>query len=388
MLFKKYSFIYRYIFRIIYLLVIMLYIISLPSFAENFLCPDNQSEIPEEAIILNEQTIREISYCSHDREIFIFRHITPQLENLRPGNIIVFNQYCCEKLYLGKITGIIREKDHHQAMILETNSWKKNDTPVISSIIARPAIVLCGKTIELTCHAADQDGDMLSYYWFGPQKKLIGYKPYIRWNAPEKPGHYQISCEVRDNQGNRDSHSIQVSVIKNIPELTDLERELIQRYGWGNNRIIHWPEGKIGVYDETEFWRMGDVLEQWNEIIGGKTVFYLSSNPLSPVHVKYDKDLGKRDLCGHIDTQWRNYELNKAGMTINPDEYFCGFPQDRYPLYLHLFSGIVGFNDWQGELIERENWRNFYYISDIMKLMIQALYRIPNGYDLNKIEDS
>jgi len=52
-------------------------------------------------------------------------------------------------------------------------------------------------------------------------------------------------------------------------------------------------------------------------------------------------------------------------------------------LYLHLFSGVAGFNVWKGEVFEKKDWEDFTLISEIMQMMIKVLYEVPAGYDLN-----
>ena len=129
---------------------------------------------------------------------------------------------------------------------------------------------------------------------------------------------------------------------------------------------------------------MQEVLDQWNRVIGGKVIFYLSDNPHSSVKITYNSELRKGNLCGYIDTYWRGYRLYAAEITINPDGSFCGYPENSFGLYLHLFAGVVGFDVWKGTTIDRKDWQNFHIIADIMQMMVRALYRVPAGYELNK----
>jgi hypothetical protein len=204
-----------------------------------------------------------------------------------------------------------------------------------------------------------------------------------------------------------------------MPLLTLQEEELLKQFGWGSHKTIRWPDSNIEVFDTTNFYKMQEILDEWNQVTGAKMNFYLSDNPHSPVKISYDHQLREQNLCGHIDTHWRNYQLNKAEITINPDfsfcgypeenyglylhlfthwrNYqlnkaeitinpdfsFCGYPEENYGLYLHLFAGVVGFDAWKGTTVDRKEWKEFTLIPDIMQRMIKALYRVSPGYELN-----
>ena len=129
---------------------------------------------------------------------------------------------------------------------------------------------------------------------------------------------------------------------------------------------------------------MQEVLDQWNKVIGNKVHFYLSNDPQSPVKIAFGSALRKENLCGHIDTHWRSYQLYAAEITINPDSSFCGNPESYFGLYLYLFSGVAGFNAWKSEVIIKEGWQNFTLISEVMERMIKVLYKVPPDYNLIK----
>jgi len=119
-------------------------------------------------------------------------------------------------------------------------------------------------------------------------------------------------------------------------------------------------------------------------VVGDEVVFYLSHNTQSSVQISYNYALSKKNLCYHIDTHWGNFQLYAAEIQINPDSRLCGYPGDLYAAYLHSFSGVAGFNVWQGSIIDRDNWQNFTQVPDIMEQMIRALYKVPPGYEFNK----
>jgi hypothetical protein len=341
--------------------------------------------IPKGTIILDEPSSQEMIYISSDQSILIFKNSTPQLEQLQSGDVLLINVTRFNASYLlFQIKHIIKRSSNNKGIIIETKPWK-NHPPFISALIAQPSTLETGQPSYLTCHAADQDGDILHYTWISSGGTILRNGPGITWIAPHQTGSYSISCEVMDSSGSKDIKSVQLSIVERFPLLTHKEKELIRRFGWGdNNRTIRWPEGYVEVYDATNFSKMQEVLNQWNEVLGGKVEFYLSNNPQSPVKITYNSELRKENLCGHIDTHWRSYRLYTAEITINPDGSFCGYPENSFGLYLHLFSGIAGFNAWKRGTVRKRDWQDFTLISEIMQMMIKALYKVPVGYDLNR----
>jgi len=346
--------------------------------------PEIPDYIPQGTIVLDEPSSQEIIYISSDQSILIFKNSTPQLEQLQSGDVLLLNVTRFNASYLLlQIKHTIKGRPNNKGVIIEVIPWQ-NHPPLISSIIAQPSTLEAGQHSYLTCHATDQDGDMLHYTWISSGGTILGNGPSIAWIASHQTGSYSISCEVMDSSGNKDIESVQLFIVKRLPLLTFEEKELIRRFGWGSNRTIRWPEGYVEVYDATNYSRMQEVLDRWNVVTEGKVIFYLSNNPQSPVKITYNSLLRKENLCGHIDTHWRSYRLYAAEVTINPDGSYCGYPENSFGLYLHLFSGVAGFNVWKGEVVEKRDWQNFYLISEIMQMMIKALYKLPAGYDLNR----
>ena len=342
--------------------------------------------IPAGTIVLDEPSTQEIIYISPDQSVFVFRHSTPQLEQLQSGDILLINAIEENTSYLlFEIKHIIKERPNNKGVIIGVIPWK-NHPPFISGLIAQPSTLEAGQHSYLTCHAADQDGDRLHYTWISSGGSILGSGPGITWIAPEQTGSYSISCEVMDSSGDKDIKSVQLFIVEKLPLLTHEEKELIRRFGWGGNRTIRWPDSYVEVYDATDFSKMQEVLDQWNEVLDGKVIFYLSNNPQSPVKITYNSELRKENLCGHIDTHWRSYRLYAAEITINPDGSFCGYPENSFGLYLHLFSGVAGFNAWKGEVVKKRDWQDFTLISEIIQMMIKALYKVPVGYDLNRAQ--
>jgi len=364
-------------------ILIALFCGSVEIIALENISPEVPDYIPAGTIILDKPSSEEIIYISSDQSILVFKNSTPQLEQLESGDVLLFNATESDTSYLlFQIKHIIKRKPNNKGIMIEVIPWQ-NHPPFISALIAQPSTIEIGQRSYLTCHAADQDGDMLHYSWISSGGTILGHGPGITWVAPEQTGSYSISCEVMDNSGNKDIKSVQLIVAEKLPLLNFEEKELIRRFGWGGSNTIHWPEGYVEVYDATHYNRMQEVLDQWNEILDGKVEFYLSNNPQSPVKITYNSLLRKENLCGHIDTHWRSYKLYAVEVTINPDGSYCGYPENSFGLYLHLFSGVAGFNVWKGEVFEKKDWEDFTLISEVMQMMIKALYKLPAGYDLN-----
>lgn len=353
-------------------------------FASEIYSIEDKNLMPKTTIVLDEQSSQELVYISPDQSILLFRNSTPQLEQLRVGDVLWLNVAVNDNYgFLGQIKHIIKDRLNRdsEGIIIETIPWIRNHTPIISGLIARPSTLEIGQQSDLTCYAADEDKDELFYSWISTGGTLLGNGANITWIAPNQSGNYIINCEVTDSRGGKDIRAVQLWVAEEFPQLTYEEKELIQKYGWGDNRVIRWPDGYVEVYDATNFSRMQEVLDRWNEVIGGKVIFYLSNNPQSPVKLTYNPELREENLCYHIDTHWSNYQLYAAEIKINPDASSCGFPQNSYALYLHSFSGIAGFDVWEGTTIGQKDWQNFNLISEIMQTMIRALYKLPSAYN-------
>lgn len=378
----------KYAIKIIITVIVIYPFLSLISM--DLVASPNQSlailneSVPVEAIVLNESSTQELVYISSDYSILIFRRVTPQLADLSTGDVLYLPPGITKDQYLlGQIMNIIGKDDYQQGMIIYLTLCRENNPPSISGLVAQPDILEVGQQSRLTCYAADPDGDILFYSWYTNKGMIRGAGATVTWAASYQPGDYFVNCTVMDNRGGKDNRTVRIQVVNRLPFLTYQERELIRQFGWGGTRTIRWPDGYVEVYDSTNFSGMQEVLDEWNKVIGGKVIFYLSKDPQSPVKISYNYGLSRKNLCYHIDTHWHNYQLYAAEVQINPDSWLCGYPGNLYAAYLHSFSGVVGFDVWQGTTIERKDWQDFTQISEIMEHMIRVLYQVPPGYNLN-----
>jgi len=80
--------------------------------------------------------------------------------------------------------------------------------PVIVSLEAEAEWVAPLDSLQVTCNASDPDGDELSYEWSTTGGSITGTGSEVIWTAPEEVGMYDITVEVEDSQGRKDTTSI------------------------------------------------------------------------------------------------------------------------------------------------------------------------------------
>ena len=202
------------------------------------------------------------------------------------------------------------------------------------------------------------------------------------WNVtPQKDGYTFEPSTIKVKE---DANDIDFTSTSEPEILTPEEIELIRKWGYGGDYVVRWPDGFVGVYDETNYSLMQDVINEWNDAINGPVKFYLSSNPNSPVKVIFDSSLGLENLCGSSNKIWGDdYAFSEITIRVNPSESCCGSYNIKYCLYLHMFNAVVGFNCWaEVEPCPFETWSNFNTIPDTIKTMLRALHKVPPGYYL------
>jgi murein DD-endopeptidase MepM/ murein hydrolase activator NlpD len=167
--------------------------------------------------------------------------------------------------------------------------------------------------------------------------------------------------------------------------LTPEEIELIRKWGFGGDYVVRWPNGYVDVYDETNYSRMQEIINEWNSVIGGPVVFRLSNNPNSQVRIYY-KSI-PNNYCGNRIVNWdEHYTFSSVDLQIEGDSSDCGYPSTKYSLYLFMFKNAVGFKGWttKGEDVPYDEWTNFTEINNTMEKMVYALYKVSPGYYLGE----
>ncbi len=87
-----------------------------------------------------------------------------------------------------------------------------NHIPVVSAIDGNPRVVNIGGALHLTCHAADIDGDTLTYNWYSINGNISGSDSDAAWTAPVSEGYYYVHCRVSDGYGGVTDDSIGILV--------------------------------------------------------------------------------------------------------------------------------------------------------------------------------
>lgn len=315
------------------------------------------------------------------------------------GNLVkgtdIFGSFNCvglaEKAY--EIVGVDlvsnfdegNEDDSPFSILTPAEQWYKtvpipeNLAPIISELTAISSSIDINQATNITCSASDPDDDSLAYTWTKTGGTISGSGSTITWTAPSTAETYTITCTVFDGNGGEDSESVNIQVF----ELEEIE--LIGKWGFGGDYIVRrWPDGHVDVYDETNYTRIQDVIQEWNAAIGGTVIFHLSNDSNSPVKVKFDPDISQ-DLAGQyfVYCSDDNYEFYRADVNIQKN-YLDSLDLDtKYCLYLWLFSGVAGFNI-QADVDPNpyREWWNFSMIPDDIKTMLRGLYKVPCGYNL------
>ncbi len=87
----------------------------------------------------------------------------------------------------------------------------ENRSPVIIAIAA-PVVVPLSESVEISCIARDEDGDILFYTWSADKGAFRGSGKNILWIAPDVPGDCVITSTVTDGKGSEVKRNITVNV--------------------------------------------------------------------------------------------------------------------------------------------------------------------------------
>lgn len=84
------------------------------------------------------------------------------------------------------------------AISCDNVSEVQNTKPKITSLTAVSDTLGFNEVTSIFCDAIDEEGDSLNYKWSASTGTIEGTGKIVKWNAPEKEGEYQITCEVMD----------------------------------------------------------------------------------------------------------------------------------------------------------------------------------------------
>lgn len=107
------------------------------------------------------------------------------------------------------------------AVVLDT--MLANHQPAITSLIAEPGKVLLGGSCQISCIAADADGDELSYNWSATGGEIKGEGAMVTWKAPSTEGSYTVTATVSDGRVDEVTSQVTITVRSNrSPTITSL----------------------------------------------------------------------------------------------------------------------------------------------------------------------
>ena len=158
-------------------------------------------------------------------------------------------------------------------------------------------------------------------------------------------------------------------------ELTDSEKSLIKKFGYGGNYVKRWPDGIVYVYNGTIYKGLPRIIKQINEIIGDKTIFQLSNDKeISNVVIE---SYVSNKYAAEYNWNWKGYNLEKWVISLS-NKYTHGGKTEKF--FLSMFTQIAGFN-YKVDKKKYGEWWEF-SIDKNVKKMLKALYKVPPGYNL------
>jgi hypothetical protein len=91
-------------------------------------------------------------------------------------------------------------------VLLLAASCTINYLPVITSLVAEaPGWTVPFGSLQVTCIASEQEGDVLSYKWSASGGNITGTGSVVIWTAPEEVGMYDVTVVVADSLGGKDT---------------------------------------------------------------------------------------------------------------------------------------------------------------------------------------
>ncbi len=158
-------------------------------------------------------------------------------------------------------------------------------------------------------------------------------------------------------------------------ELTDSEKSLIKKFGYGGDYVKRWPDGIVYVYNGTRYKGLPGIIKQINEIIGDKTSFQLSKDKETS-NVVFESYASNK-YAAEYKWSWKGYNLEKWAISLS-NKHTHGSKTEKF--FLSMFTQIAGFNYKVNEKKYGKWWE--FSIDKNIKKMLKALYKVPPGYNL------
>ena len=158
-------------------------------------------------------------------------------------------------------------------------------------------------------------------------------------------------------------------------ELTDSEKSLIKKFGYGENYVKRWPDGIVYVYNGTTYKGLPKIIKIINQIIGEKTIFQLSKD--KKISKVVFESYASNKYAAESKWSWKGYNLEKW-VTLLSNKYVHDSKNNKF--FLSKFTQIAGFN-FKADEKKYGKWWEF-SIDRNVKKMLKALYKVPPGYNL------
>ena len=158
-------------------------------------------------------------------------------------------------------------------------------------------------------------------------------------------------------------------------ELTDSEKSLIKKFGYGENYVKRWPDGIVYVYNGTTYKGLPKIIKTINQIIGDKTIFKLSKD--KKISKVVFESYASNKYAAESKWSWKGYNLEKW-VTLLSNKYVHDSKNNKF--FLSMFTQIAGFN-FKADEKKYGKWWEF-SIDRNVKKMLKALYKVPPGYNL------
>jgi len=122
-------------------------------------------------------------------------------------------------------------------------------------------------------------------------------------------------------------------------KLSDSEKSLIKKFGYGGDYVKRWPDGIVYVYNGTTYKGLPRIIKTINQIIGNKTIFQLSN----------DKEISKvvfescafNKYAAEYKWSWKGHNLEKWVISLS-NKHTHDSKTEKF--FLSMFTQIAGFN--------------------------------------------
>jgi len=158
-------------------------------------------------------------------------------------------------------------------------------------------------------------------------------------------------------------------------ELTDSEKSLLKKFGYGENYVKRWPDGIVYVYNGTTYKGLPKIIKTINQIIGDKTIFQLSKDKKSSKVVL--ESYASNKYAAEFKWSGEGYYLEKWVILLS-NKYIHDSKNNKF--FLSMFTQIAGFN-FMADKKKYGKWWEFSIDRNVRK-MLKALYKVPPGYNL------